>query len=253
MSAYDSACHPLNIFVHKDGQQFGPFTFGEIRHELNIGTFSPADLAWREGFSDWVPLRSIVNSTETTEARSFAAPAAVLAPKKKQCTPFIIVGCAIAIVSVGLLLAFGLLSHILYPYGRLPGEYVDRISGQASGVNVSYCGLWSFSNDGSLTLSQQTFVGNNHVNDLHFTGTYSIKGNVLTALISAHSNSPFIFQIERDGTLVDAKDRTRRMSLEETRALLKNSGESLTVALKELRRLKSLVSVGLTYPQYLRR
>ena len=84
MSAYDSACHPLNIFVHKDGQQFGPFTFGEIRHELNIGTFSPADLAWHEGFSDWVTLRSIVNSTETTEARSFAAPAAVLTPKKKQ-------------------------------------------------------------------------------------------------------------------------------------------------------------------------
>jgi hypothetical protein len=223
----------MNILVHKDGRQHGPFTVQEVHHQLNSGSLSHTDYAWHEGLSDWVPLRDIlIKFMKAAPLASSSTPIQVPASKHKLRNRFVFICCSIAIVSLALIFGFRLLSNVLYPYGRIPGEYLDLITTEASGVNVSYCGLWSFSKDGSLTLSQQTFVGNKHVNDVHFTGTYSIRGNILTAIVSDHSNSPFTFRIDKDGALVDAKDDTRRMGLEPTQMLLKKSAESLAVALK---------------------
>jgi hypothetical protein len=46
----------MKIFVHRNGQQLGPFSESDIRTQLASGAISPADLVWWEGQAGWVPL-----------------------------------------------------------------------------------------------------------------------------------------------------------------------------------------------------
>jgi uncharacterized protein DUF4339 len=46
----------MQIFVHRDGQQLGPYTVDQIKGELASGTLHAGDLAWHEGIPNWVPL-----------------------------------------------------------------------------------------------------------------------------------------------------------------------------------------------------
>jgi hypothetical protein len=46
----------MNIFVHRNGQQLGPFSESDIRAQLVSGAISPADLVWWDGQPGWIPL-----------------------------------------------------------------------------------------------------------------------------------------------------------------------------------------------------
>jgi hypothetical protein len=46
----------MNIFVHRNGQQLGPFSESDIQAQLVSGAISPVDLVWWEGQAGWVPL-----------------------------------------------------------------------------------------------------------------------------------------------------------------------------------------------------
>jgi GYF domain 2 len=46
----------MPTYVHKDNEERGPFEDNEIIASLRNGTFSPEDLAWRDGFKQWTPL-----------------------------------------------------------------------------------------------------------------------------------------------------------------------------------------------------
>ena len=46
----------MNIFVHRDGRQLGPFSESDIRAQLVSGAVSPADLVWWDGQPGWIPL-----------------------------------------------------------------------------------------------------------------------------------------------------------------------------------------------------
>jgi hypothetical protein len=52
--------NPMNIYLHKDGQQLGPFSESELRTHLSSGSINETDLAWVEGNSDWQPLSTIL-------------------------------------------------------------------------------------------------------------------------------------------------------------------------------------------------
>jgi hypothetical protein len=45
-----------DLYLAKDGQQLGPFDEDTVRAGLREGRFSPVDLAWREGMTDWKSL-----------------------------------------------------------------------------------------------------------------------------------------------------------------------------------------------------
>jgi hypothetical protein len=49
----------MQIYVHRDGQQLGPYSAEEVRQYLADGNLSADDLAWHEGATDWVPLAQI--------------------------------------------------------------------------------------------------------------------------------------------------------------------------------------------------
>jgi hypothetical protein len=48
-----------NLYVHKDGQQTGPFTVAQIKASLQAGQLSTNDYVWYEGISDWIRLSSV--------------------------------------------------------------------------------------------------------------------------------------------------------------------------------------------------
>ena len=47
------------LYIHRDGQQFGPYTTEDTQKHLRDGTLVPTDLAWYEGAADWMPLSAI--------------------------------------------------------------------------------------------------------------------------------------------------------------------------------------------------
>ena len=49
----------MQIFVHSNGEDQGPYTIEEIRVRLTRNEFSPDDKAWREGLADWIALSDL--------------------------------------------------------------------------------------------------------------------------------------------------------------------------------------------------
>jgi hypothetical protein len=50
----------MNIYVHRDGQENGPYTEEEARRFLAEGSLLADDWAWLEGASDWAPLSQVI-------------------------------------------------------------------------------------------------------------------------------------------------------------------------------------------------
>ncbi len=46
----------MQIFIHKNGQQLGPFPEAKVAEMLNAGQAAPTDPAWSEGMEKWQPL-----------------------------------------------------------------------------------------------------------------------------------------------------------------------------------------------------
>lgn len=67
----------MPIFVSKNGQTFGPHEPGELAAFLRNGTFLPGDFCWKEGWSEWRPLSTVVpGTTPVTTPPPAARPAA---------------------------------------------------------------------------------------------------------------------------------------------------------------------------------
>ena len=50
----------MSILIYKDEQQEGPFDLETIQRAMEEGQVTGDDFAWREGCTDWVPLRTLV-------------------------------------------------------------------------------------------------------------------------------------------------------------------------------------------------
>ena len=46
----------MQIYVHRNDQQLGPFTEDEIKAQLAAGTLTPQDHVWWQGQAEWLPL-----------------------------------------------------------------------------------------------------------------------------------------------------------------------------------------------------
>jgi len=49
----------MQIFIHRDDQDYGPYTVEEIQEHLATGDLLAEDHAWYEGAPDWMPLEEI--------------------------------------------------------------------------------------------------------------------------------------------------------------------------------------------------
>jgi hypothetical protein len=57
--AYKNRQFYVNITVHRNGRNFGPYTINQVNAYLASGRLSPSDRAWYEGSAQWVLLSSI--------------------------------------------------------------------------------------------------------------------------------------------------------------------------------------------------
>lgn len=53
----------MNISVHKNGEQLGPFTESQVGEMLKSGKLALEDLAWTDGMDQWKPLSAFENLT----------------------------------------------------------------------------------------------------------------------------------------------------------------------------------------------
>ena len=78
----------MQIYVGKNGQQFGPFSLEEINRKLADGTFAGTDLAWYEGAAGWAPLSGVAGVVIAAAAPApTPAPAVTPAPTPVQRAP----------------------------------------------------------------------------------------------------------------------------------------------------------------------
>lgn len=56
----------MQIFIHKNGQQLGPFPEAKIAEMLKAGQAAPTDPAWSEGMEKWQPLSTFAQFESCT-------------------------------------------------------------------------------------------------------------------------------------------------------------------------------------------
>jgi len=65
----------MQLYITRNGQQFGPYSIEEVRNHLSSGEMMSTDLAWHHGAADWMPLTQVLAKVSSTPPSSKAAPA----------------------------------------------------------------------------------------------------------------------------------------------------------------------------------
>ena len=65
----------MDFYIYRDAEQLGPYSAEDINGHLANGSFSPMDLAWHEGATEWVPLSSFfLFATQAAKCQPPGAP-----------------------------------------------------------------------------------------------------------------------------------------------------------------------------------
>src|SRR6266545_696011 len=46
-------------YVHRDGEEYGPYTAAQLKEHATHGHIAPSDFIWADGFEEWLPASSI--------------------------------------------------------------------------------------------------------------------------------------------------------------------------------------------------
>ena len=63
----------MQIHVNRNGQQFGPYTLGELQDFLRQGSISESDWAWHEGLTSWVLISQLELKAHSSNAKDAGA------------------------------------------------------------------------------------------------------------------------------------------------------------------------------------
>jgi len=72
--------------ISRNGEQFGPYSEGDLHTHINSGHVLSNDLAWKEGMANWLPV-SQVFSTSTQSSHVTALPPVFVQPVRSDATP----------------------------------------------------------------------------------------------------------------------------------------------------------------------
>ena len=98
----------MQIYIHRNNQQLGPFTEAEIKAQLTAGAISLQDHVWWQGQADWAPLSqtpyggSVAPGTPVVPGipPSEAYPAGANAPTSKLAIWALVCGCLSVVFSL---------------------------------------------------------------------------------------------------------------------------------------------------------
>jgi hypothetical protein len=51
----------MELFLHQNGEQVGPYTEEQLAAMVASGAISRGDIVWREGLADWQPIHTVIN------------------------------------------------------------------------------------------------------------------------------------------------------------------------------------------------
>ncbi|MSU60180.1 MAG: DUF4339 domain-containing protein [Pedosphaera sp.] len=75
----------MNLLIHRDGQQYGPYSFEEARTLLAEGKLRPGDLARPDGATNWKPPSSLPGFS-TSPVVAAAAGCRATFPSRSTCS-----------------------------------------------------------------------------------------------------------------------------------------------------------------------
>ncbi len=62
------------LYIHRSGQQYGPFSIAQAQEHVRSGTLALTDLAWYEGLPTWMPLSQIPGFSTPAPVAPFVPP-----------------------------------------------------------------------------------------------------------------------------------------------------------------------------------
>ena len=76
----------MQIYLNKNGTKLGPYSAEQVHSMVLAGEVSPDDLGWRQGFSDWLPVYSLLGWLPKSPPPPLPrfAPVSVMALKPKR-------------------------------------------------------------------------------------------------------------------------------------------------------------------------
>jgi uncharacterized RDD family membrane protein YckC len=77
----------MNILIHRNGQQFGPYSPDDLRSQVSAGVFSLDDLAWAEGMPEWRTIREVLPGNPVS-APNVPVAVAVVRPAAQPVNPY---------------------------------------------------------------------------------------------------------------------------------------------------------------------
>ena len=63
----------MNIYIHKDGTQYGPYSLEQVQQYIQQGAFTLQDQACHDG-QNWVPLSQVPGIAQQAQPQAQAAP-----------------------------------------------------------------------------------------------------------------------------------------------------------------------------------
>ena len=129
----------MQIHVTHNGQQYGPLALEEVNAHLAAGQFSPDDLAWWEGATEWVPITTVPG---IVLARPAMPPSPRQAPGKSLPMNVRTSGAAVASLVFGILAIFtGVTALLGLPLGIWAFIRIKNSQGEFKGTGLAIAGI----------------------------------------------------------------------------------------------------------------
>jgi len=126
----------MQIYIHHNGQQAGPFALEDVRAQLAAGTIQPTDMAWYQGAPEWRPIHAIPEIVSDTPppVPGYVPPAAGM-PQTS--------GLAITSMVLGILsfLTVGLTAIPAVICGHISRASIKKSAGALAGDGFALAGL----------------------------------------------------------------------------------------------------------------
>ena len=129
----------MQIHVTHNGQQYGPLALEEVNAHLAAGQFSPDDLAWWEGATEWVPITTVPG---IVLARPAMPPSPRQASGKSLPMNVRTSGAAVASLVFGILAIFtGVTALLGLPLGIWAIIRIKNSQGEFKGTGLAIAGI----------------------------------------------------------------------------------------------------------------
>jgi hypothetical protein len=119
----------MQIHIHRNGEDFGPYSLEEMNRYLAEGSMSPRDLAFHQGLADWVPLAEIEGIIVPED---HGRPTSAASETKSRKKLFIGVGVGVLAAAVGTV------CFLKFGGGHAGGDLRASLAGGGSAENISF-------------------------------------------------------------------------------------------------------------------